>query len=696
MATVGGSGAEHHISGLYVGLLLNSLAAQLSTDEIRDVLSRAGETRALEELSSSSSWSSYEEFKRLLQEANVAIKSSLGVGASIPIPNVTMDTEIAGTIQALGSPASVLATNTGTNPLLPIRRYETTEIGPNEWTIREWFVDGFAPYPEFCEFAAQQFRMIPMFFGLPAAEVTEEECQCRGDSACLFRMHWAEFDEATSRAEYLEVRAQLLEARLEQLQDMVTDLASNERYEDVLQGIVASTKAAVFAVGAVIALEPRMGQPRKIYSEGLTSTEASEIAADLLEGGLGRKEVTAVEVRSVRRRYGVLAIGEHGGLFTAQSRHALETYARLAAAALDAADALEEARHQASTAQTLLELSTSLAEIVSTDEMASKVVRAVPDVIDCDRVTLLLNDGSWQGPSHPGFRVVAHHGYPNGVAASIGGRVFRASELGETSEYGLVEPTHPFASTAATVSAPINVGGTTIGFIVVSVASGPERLTITSGLADRLKGLAAQAAIAISNARLVDQIRYQAVHDALTGLPNRALILDRIEQMLARARRDNTPVATLFIDLDGFKDVNDTFGHGVGDQLLRAVADRLSVAMRESDSIGRLGGDEFIVLVDGATVAAEPEAVADRLLNVLRAPFELPGAGTDHLTLTASIGLAAGSRPSATELIRDADIALYAAKAAGKNCYVVFNDEIHVAATHHQLLDPSFRSALNS
>jgi diguanylate cyclase (GGDEF)-like protein len=668
-------------------MLLDSLAVQLSTAEIRDLLSRAGECRSLEELNTSASWSSYEEFKRLLQEARLTLDSRPGVGVRGPASRVTLESEIAGTIQAFGSPAAVLATNTGTNPLLPIRRYETTELGPNEWTIRESFVDGFGPYPEFCEFVAQQFRMIPLFFGLPEAEVTEEECQCRGDGACLYRMRWADVDEATSRAEYLEVRAQQLEARLEQLQDMITDLASNERYEDILQGIVASTMTAVFASGAVLALEPRIGHPRKIYSQGLTQAEAAQIADDLLEGGIGRKGANAVQVTSVRRHYGVLATGEHGGLFTSQSRNILETHARLAAAALDASAALEEARHQATSAQTLLELSRSLAEIVSTEEMASKVVRAVPDIIDCDRVTLLLDDGSSQGAGDRDFRLMASYGYSDDVAASIKGRVFRSSEVGVNSEYGLVERTHTSIDHAATVSAPIAVSGTTIGFIVASVATEPERLAITPRLADRLKGLAAQAAIAINNSRLVDQIRYQAVHDILTGLPNRALILDRIEQMLARARRKEVPVAVLFVDLDGFKDVNDTFGHGIGDQLLRSVAERLSLVMREGDSIGRLGGDEFIVLVDGTTTDLGPELVAERLLETLRSPFELEDATAGPQIVTASIGIASGPRPSATELIRDADIALYRAKAAGKDRFIVFRPEMLEAAQAHLSFD---------
>jgi diguanylate cyclase (GGDEF)-like protein len=226
------------------------------------------------------------------------------------------------------------------------------------------------------------------------------------------------------------------------------------------------------------------------------------------------------------------------------------------------------------------------------------------------------------------------------------------------------------------------------------VTADPERLAVTPRIADRLKGLAAQASIAITNARLVEQIRFQAVHDTLTGLPNRALILDRTEQMLARARRSYVPVAALFIDLDGFKEVNDTLGHAIGDQLLHAVAARLAGIMRESDSVGRLGGDEFVVLVEGSTMDAGPELVAERLLSVLRQPFELEDATCGPLSLTASIGIAAGARSSATELLRDADVALYGAKAAGKDCYVMFRPEMHTMVQDRLLLEMDLREAL--
>ncbi len=141
--------------------------------------------------------------------------------------------------------------------------------------------------------------------------------------------------------------------------------------------------------------------------------------------------------------------------------------------------------------------------------------------------------------------------------------------------------------------------------------------------------------------------------------------------MLARARRDHAPVALLLLDLDDFKDINDSLGHDAGDQLLLGVGIRLATAIREVDTVGRLGGDEFVVLVEGASLAAGVRAVVDRILRTLEGPFEIPGIDTP-LAVTASIGIAEGDRATAEELLRDADIALYRAKARGKRHAVVF------------------------
>jgi diguanylate cyclase (GGDEF)-like protein len=189
--------------------------------------------------------------------------------------------------------------------------------------------------------------------------------------------------------------------------------------------------------------------------------------------------------------------------------------------------------------------------------------------------------------------------------------------------------------------------------------------------------------------------RHQASHDALTGLANRTLIMDRIEQLLVRNRRNGTTGAALFVDLDEFKNINDTLGHQAGDQLIRAVAERLKMNLREADTIGRVGGDEFVVLIDGGPTRRAPERIAERLLEALRRPFELDFAAWP-LTVTASVGVAAGDRTTPGELLRDADLALYRAKAAGKNCYEVFHAEMETTFRHRLQLEAELRSALEA
>jgi diguanylate cyclase (GGDEF)-like protein len=192
-----------------------------------------------------------------------------------------------------------------------------------------------------------------------------------------------------------------------------------------------------------------------------------------------------------------------------------------------------------------------------------------------------------------------------------------------------------------------------------------------------------------------DQLQHQALHDSLTGLPNRALILDRIGQMLVRGRRQRSNVAALFVDLDNFKDVNDTLGHRVGDELLVHVGIRLSSAIRESDSVGRLGGDEFVILAEGASLDAGTQVVADRILDVLSTPFDITGSD-GPLIVSASIGIAEGDRSTPEELLQDADIALYQAKAAGKRCAVRFAPSMQEAMEYHRHLEVDLQNAMEA
>jgi diguanylate cyclase (GGDEF)-like protein len=194
-------------------------------------------------------------------------------------------------------------------------------------------------------------------------------------------------------------------------------------------------------------------------------------------------------------------------------------------------------------------------------------------------------------------------------------------------------------------------------------------------------------------ARGQEALAFMATHDSLTGLPNRTLIVDRLEQMLLRTRRSKTPVAAFFIDLDNFKSINDTLGHAAGDELLRGVAARLDAVVRDVDALGRLGGDEFVVVAGDMSLVAGPELIAERLLEALTEPIKI-GEGQTPITVTASIGIAAGERTAAAELLRDADIAMYRAKWSGRNRHILFESGMADAVASRMELEMDLRVAL--
>jgi len=195
-------------------------------------------------------------------------------------------------------------------------------------------------------------------------------------------------------------------------------------------------------------------------------------------------------------------------------------------------------------------------------------------------------------------------------------------------------------------------------------------------------------------ARREQELSFLATHDALTGLPNRTLILDRVDRMLARCARNQTPVAALFIDIDNFKTVNDTLGHAAGDELLQAVAARLDSVVRGSDALGRLGGDEFVVICEETSLAAAPELIAERLLEALKPPFRLGPDEQSRVTVNASIGIAVGGGTSAAELLREADIAMYRAKWDGKNRYALFEVGMQDSIQKRAELEMDLRGAI--
>jgi diguanylate cyclase (GGDEF)-like protein/PAS domain S-box-containing protein len=189
------------------------------------------------------------------------------------------------------------------------------------------------------------------------------------------------------------------------------------------------------------------------------------------------------------------------------------------------------------------------------------------------------------------------------------------------------------------------------------------------------------------------QLRHQAFHDPLTGLANRALLTDRAEQALVRSERSGATVAMVLVDLDGFKFVNDSLGHQVGDIVLCEVARRLESLVRSEDTVARLGGDEFVILIDDVSGLEETKGLAERVCDVLRPRFPL--SGWDY-AVTASVGVATGSAPQADvhDLVRDADTAMYVAKTSGKDSVRLFDPSMHERAHERFRLQVDLRSAL--
>ena len=188
------------------------------------------------------------------------------------------------------------------------------------------------------------------------------------------------------------------------------------------------------------------------------------------------------------------------------------------------------------------------------------------------------------------------------------------------------------------------------------------------------------------------ELAHQALHDALTGLPNRALLSDRLEHSLAGARQRGTPLGVIFLDLDNFKNVNDSLGHSAGDELLGHAVRRIASVLSPGDTLARFGGDEFVIICEDAAVWSL-ETVAERVLDAVSAPCVIAGR---EMTVTASAGIVAADETSTPEtLLRDSDAAMYAAKSAGRNRLEFFDEKLRAATEHWLATASNLRHALD-
>jgi diguanylate cyclase (GGDEF)-like protein len=275
----------------------------------------------------------------------------------------------------------------------------------------------------------------------------------------------------------------------------------------------------------------------------------------------------------------------------------------------------------------------------------------------------------------PQARGVAWREIAEGRVAAVGAEDEMAADLIEADAFsGLAVPLHEH--------------GAVVGAVVV--ASRDPGLVLPPSQREMLVSFAEQASVALAAAKTAHSIRH-AFNDSLTGLPNRALLLDRLEVALGRADRERKPVSVLFLDLDGFKVVNDSLGHVAGDRLLIDVAARLRACLRRGDTAARIGGDEFAILLGDLGNPERAEDVAERVIAALREPFTVLGR---EVFVSASIGIAYG-QDDAHDLLRNADVAMYRAKRSDEaGAYATFEPGMHTAVVERLEIEADLRRAI--
>ena len=241
------------------------------------------------------------------------------------------------------------------------------------------------------------------------------------------------------------------------------------------------------------------------------------------------------------------------------------------------------------------------------------------------------------------------------------------------------------ARTTSGVVGPVELRMKHAGRVIEGVGSNLSSDPAVRGLALNFRDISERKV-------LEEKLRQLAFHDPLTLLANRNLFRDRVQHALSRAQRGECGAAVMFLDVDNFKNINDSLGHDAGDRLLQAVAQRIVQTSRSSDTVARLGGDEFGVLLEGAGAAAEVQRVADALIESLGAPFSLDGR---EVRVTASVGVAFSARDTtAKALLSNADLAMYHAKAAGKNRHVTFQPQMQTMLHERLRLEADIGRAL--
>jgi len=675
---VGDSEKSQQLANSMFGALL-AVVHQIGGDAaVTEVLARSGELRSAADLRRPDGWSSYEQGLALFTSAaDVLDDPDIGRKAGIEVFRQYAGTEVLALLRSIGSPADMLRAYPAISAKQStITRSEVVDVDETHGLISV-VTPGHTRDPLFCGYTLGALSQFPVLFGMEPAEVEELECQTRGDARCLIKMDWDPKSsvEASLEREVVVLREQaaVLTKRFESLESVAKDLASTRDVNSMLETITRRAGVAVRAPRYLLVAQLPGDVVPRVHHVGFTDVEAKEAAHDLMraDSEFGDPSRLVVDIESSRGHFGRLAAfyPEHYH-FLPQERSLLMAYAGHAAAALETAAALDDARDRNATLSALLALGKALATASTRTEVAQRLTDATPLVAGVDQAHVLLWD--------PGDALLARaastapplltHAEPGPAALRNGALAHRLLEMATPTV--VARTSDPILSSILALTGlphavvvPIAARNTLFGVLVVGADH--RELRADDTLWERLSGAASLAATALDGVALLEEVRHQALHDPVTDLANSRLFEDRVTQSLSISRRSGIRLALLFVDLDRFKLVNDSHGHKVGDELLRAVAERLLVTVRAEDTVARIGGDEFGILLQRMADARHAEVVATKVVAALGKPFFIRG-------LTLSIGASVGvtSFPEGADtydsVISRADSAMYRAKADGR------------------------------
>ncbi|GAA2613086.1 hypothetical protein GCM10010399_49970 [Dactylosporangium fulvum] len=650
-------------AGVTLRAILRYVRARGGDTAVARTLELAGEHETPEVYDDPRRWWSYEtKINVFSAAATVLSDETIGLQVGQSILSYTVNTPLRLGLLLLGGPAQLIRLiATASAKFNAAADMSTLSTGRGRATVRYRLRGGYRPSHYDCDYTRGLLTQLPVLFGRPPATVAHEVCQVKGADACVYTVRWRQRRPFWRRSTEPDDTADVLAGRMELLQRTVAELVAAQQPERALAVVAERAGYAVNAQAFLLVARTGPEQPRQVHGYGLAEAEIEVLTAAPPTSFAG---TLVADIASPNRYYGYLVA--YCEDFFDTERRMLDAYANLAAVALDALSALETAAERQRTAEHLLTLARQLTTARTADEVAAVTATAVRPVTGADSATILLhrngrlhmvaNAGADDGNVRKARQLTVSRQdtalFDRCLTYSGEARVYDR-ETDDPCIVGLLDAFGRDMLIIVDIALPEHPYG-----ILVAAYDHRQGATRSREVVDRMTGVADQAATALRTCELLEQTWRLAHVDALTGLANRRAFMTALDAAVSAGEG-----AVLFIDLDGFKALNDSLGHNAGDELLSAVAGRLTACVRTGDLVARLGGDEFVVLTHGAPGADGVPRLAARVEDAFRSPVALLDGS--HVEARASVGATrfrAGEESRA--VLHRADIAMYEAKQA--------------------------------